>query len=104
MLARQRTVSSQSEPIMKQEFHLILQIEDFTEDAADALFQVGFDDSHLVRRDGRVCIIIDDRDTTDLDTTVRTAVQQAQQAGMVVCRVEIPEVERINSELAAASA
>lgn len=89
---------------MKQEFHLILQIEDFTKAAADALFQAGFDDSHLTRRDGRACIIIDDRDTTDLDATVRTAVQQAQQAGIVVSRVEIPEVERINSELAGSPA
>ena len=33
---------------------------------ADSLFQVGFDDAHLTKREGRPCIIVDDRDTSDL--------------------------------------
>ena len=89
---------------MKQEFHLILGIDEFTDSIADALFQAGFDDAHLTKREGRPCIVVDDRDTSDLATTVRAAVSDAQNAGVTVLRVEIPAVEQINSELASSSA
>ncbi len=88
---------------MKQEFHLILEIDEFTDSIADALFQAGFDDAHLTKREGHPCIIVDDRDTSDLATTVRAAVSDAQNAGVTVLRVEIPDVEQINSELASSS-
>lgn len=88
---------------MKQEFHLILGIDDFTVSIADALFQAGFDDAHLTKREGLPCIIVDDRDTNDLAATVRAAVSAAQNAGVPVLRVEIPDVEQINSELASTS-
>ena len=88
---------------MKQEFHLILGIDEFTNSIADALFQAGFDDAHLTKREGRPCIIVDDRDTSDLAATVRTAVSNAQNAGVTVLRVEVPAVEQINSELASSS-
>jgi hypothetical protein len=63
---------------MKHEFRLILGIDDFTDPSADALFEAGFDDAHLTRRDGRACIVIDDRETTDLAAAVRGAVVDAQ--------------------------
>jgi hypothetical protein len=34
---------------MKQEFHLILGIDEFTDSIADALFQAGFDDAQLAK-------------------------------------------------------
>ncbi len=89
---------------MKQEFHLILEIDDFTDGIADALFQAGFDDSHLVKRAGRPCIIVDDRDTSDLVATVRAAISDAQKAGVRVLRVAIPDMEKINDELASSLA
>ena len=85
---------------MKQEFHLILGIDEYTDSIADALFQAGFDDAHLTKREGRPCIIVDDRDTSDLVATLRAAVSDAQNAGVTVLRVEIPDVEQINSDLA----
>ena len=88
---------------MNQEFQLILEIDDFTDAIADALFNAGFDDAHLTKSGGRPCIVIDDRDTKDLAATVRAAVSDAQRAGVKVIRVQIPDVERINAELASAS-
>ena len=88
---------------MKQEFHLILGVDDFTDSIADALFEAGFDDAHLARREGHPCIVVDDRETSDLAATVRDAVAAAQRAGVRVVRVEIPDVEQINAELASAS-
>ncbi len=85
---------------MKQEFRLILSIDEFTNEIADALFEAGFDDAHLTKSGGRACIIVDDRDTTDLEATVRQAISDAQRAGAHVSRVEIPAVESINAELA----
>ncbi len=89
---------------MKQEFHLILGIDEFTDSIADALFQAGFDDAHLTKRGGRPCIIVDGRGTSELAATVRAAVSDAQNAGVTVLRVEIPDVEQINDELASSSA
>ena len=88
---------------MKQEFHLILDIKELTDAVADALFEAGFDDSHLTRCGGHPCIVIDDRDTTDLAATVRAAVADAGRAGVRVLHVQIPDVEQINAELASAS-
>ena len=88
---------------MKQEFHLILGIDELTDAVADALFEAGFDDSHLTQSGGHPCIVIDDRDTTDLTATVRAAVAVAGRAGVKVLRVQIPGVEQINAELASAS-
>jgi len=87
---------------MKQEFRLILAIDDFTDRVTDALYESGFDDAHLSKSGGRPCVIIDDRDTTDLETTVRGATADAQRAGVGVLRVEVPALEHINAELAAA--
>jgi hypothetical protein len=88
---------------MKQEFRLILAIDEFTDAIADSLFEAGFDDAHLAKSGGYPCIVIDDRDTTDLETTVRRAISDAQRAGVRVVRVEIPAVEHINAELAGTS-
>ncbi|MBP88406.1 MAG: hypothetical protein CMJ64_17115 [Planctomycetaceae bacterium] len=85
---------------MKQEFHLILGIDEITETVANALFEAGFDDAHLTKSDGRPCIVVDDRDTTDLAATVRSAVADAQRAGVSVACVKLPDVEEINEELA----
>ena len=76
---------------MKQEFHLILGIDEFTDSIADSLFQAGFDDAHLTKSGGQPCIIVDDRDTADLAATVRAAVADAQRAGVPVLRVQIPD-------------
>jgi hypothetical protein len=88
---------------MKQEFRLILALDDFTDAVADALYESGFDDAHLTKSGGRPCVIIDDRDTTDLETTVRRAIADAQRAGVRVLRVEVPALDHINAELAASS-
>ena len=88
---------------MKQEFHLILGIDELTDAVADARFEAGFDDSHLTQSGGHARIVIDDRDTTDLTATVRAAVADAVRAGGKVLRVQIPGVEQINAELASAS-
>ena len=87
---------------MKQEFRLILAIDEITDDLADALYEAGFDDAHLAKSGGRPCVIIDDRDTADLESVVRQAISDAQRAGVRVLRVEVPSVEQINTELAAA--
>jgi hypothetical protein len=88
---------------MKQEFRLILALDDFTDAVADALYESGFDDAHLTKSGGRPCVIIDDRDTTNLETTVRHAIADAQRAGVRVLRVEVPALDHINAELAASS-
>ena len=85
---------------MKQEFQLVLGIDAFTDEVTDALFEAGFDDSHLTKCNGRPCIIVDDRPTTDLAATVREAVADARRAGVPVVQVVIPDLERINAELA----
>ncbi|MFO7905432.1 MAG: hypothetical protein R6U98_22405 [Pirellulaceae bacterium] len=88
---------------MKQQFRLILALDDFTDGVADALYESGFDDAHLTKSSGRPCVIIDDRDTTDLETTVRRAIADARRAGVRVLRVEVPALDHINAELAATS-
>ncbi|NUQ62770.1 MAG: hypothetical protein HUU20_09785 [Pirellulales bacterium] len=102
MVAGANSATMRAEP-MKQEFRLIVAIDDFTDTVADALYEAGFDDAHLAKSGGRPRIILDDRDTTDLETTVRRAIADAQRAGVRVLRVELPAVEHINAELAADS-
>jgi hypothetical protein len=85
---------------MKQEFRLYLPIAEVTDSIADQLFEAGFDDSHITICGGRPCIVVDDRDTTDLAATVRSAVGAAQRAGVKVDKVELSDVEAINAELA----
>ncbi|HUG71068.1 MAG TPA: hypothetical protein VMM76_25185 [Pirellulaceae bacterium] len=87
---------------MKQEFHLILEIDEFTDQIADALFEAGFGDAHLTKYGGQPCIVVDDRETADLGSTVRAAVTSAQSVGVKVICVRIPDVEQINRELASA--
>jgi molybdopterin/thiamine biosynthesis adenylyltransferase len=82
---------------------LIVAIDDFTDAVADARYEAGFDDAHLAKSGGRSCIILDDRDTTDLENAVRRAIADAHRAGVRVLRVEVPAVEDINAELAADS-
>jgi hypothetical protein len=65
--------------------------------------QSWFDDAHLTKSAGHPCLIIDERDTTDLETTVRRAIADAQRAGVHVLRVEVPALDHINAELAARS-
>ena len=86
---------------MRQEFHIILEIRDLSEQQADALYEVGFDDSHISKNNGFVCIIVDDRDSDDLEGTIRAAVVDAKSAGLPVRRVVVPAVEHVNAELAA---
>lgn len=43
---------------MKQEFQLILGIDEFTDSVTNSLYEAGFDDSHLIKRSGRPCIIV----------------------------------------------
>ena len=86
---------------MRQEFHIILEIRDLSEQQADALYDAGFDDSHISKHNGYVCIIVDDRDSDDFEATIRAAVADAQSAGLPVRRVVVPAVEHVNAELAA---
>ena len=79
---------------MKQELHLILGIDEFTDSIADDLFQAGFDDAHLTKREGRPSIIVDDRDTSDLAATVRAAVSDAQNAASPFCVLRFPMSSR----------
>jgi len=86
---------------MKQEFRLVFGVDEIADELADSLFEAGFDDSHVIRSGGRICIVVDDRDTTDLENAIRVAVEAAQSIGVTVSHVEIPAVEHINAELAA---
>ncbi len=86
---------------MKQEFRLILAVEELSDSLVDALYEAGFDDAHLVKSGGRPCIVVDDRDTSDLEGAVRLAIADALRAGVHVAHVEIAAVESINAELAA---
>jgi hypothetical protein len=88
---------------MKEEFRIILAIDEVSTEQADALFEGGFDDAHVCKKNGHVCIVVDDRTTDDLEATIRGAVNDALQAGVPVLRVELAAVEHINSELAAGS-
>ena len=89
---------------MKQEFRLVLAIDELTDAIADALYEAGFDDAHLAKSGGHPCIIVDDRDTADLEAVVRGAIADAQRAGVPVLRVEVPALDHINAELDVGSA
>jgi hypothetical protein len=88
---------------VKQEFHLVLAINDFTDSVAAALVAAGLDEKHLTKCGGQPCIVIDDREITDLSAIIRAAVADVQRAGVKVLHVRIPDVEQINAELASAS-
>jgi len=62
---------------MKQELHLILGVEELTDPTTDALFEAGFDDSHLTKYGGRPRIVIDDHDITNLAAGDHVAVADA---------------------------
>lgn len=85
---------------MKPELRLILDVQDLSSEKADALFDAGFGDSHIAKRNGYVCIIIDDHSSDESEATIRAAVTDAQSAGLPILRVEVPAVEQINAELA----
>ncbi len=77
---------------MKYEFSLILVSADVMYEAADKLYEAGCDDASILTRDG-VTRLQFDRDAANLDDALASAIQNVEQAGFVVSRVEIERDE-----------
>lgn len=77
---------------MKYEFSLILASADVTDEAADKLYEAGCDDASILTRDG-ITRLQFDRDAANLDDALASAIQNVEQAGFVVSRVEIERDE-----------
>lgn len=73
---------------MTSEFFLILNDTELTEALENAVYEAGFDDSELTMRGGHAAIWICHR-PGELTSLIRTALAQAQQAGLQILHVEI---------------
>jgi hypothetical protein len=88
----------ESEPIMMHEFCLVLTAADVTDEQVNALYKAGLDDGTVSTSQGTTRIDIT-RDADSLDSAIRSAIGQANAAGMSVARVEI-EADQIPSQAA----
>jgi hypothetical protein len=70
------------------EFSLILAHAGVTDEDADRLFEAGCDDASILTRDG-VTRLPFDRSAPSLDEALDSAIQNVEQAGLAVARVEI---------------
>jgi hypothetical protein len=77
---------------MKYEFTLILAQPDVTDEDADKLYDAGCDDASILTRDG-VTRLQFDRQASNLDEALATAIQSVERAGLAVARVEIERHE-----------
>ena len=77
---------------MKYEFSLILTEPEVTDEDADKLYEAGCDDGSILTRDG-VTRIQFDRDASNLDEALASAIQNVERAGLAVARVEIERHE-----------
>ena len=73
---------------MNPEFYLTWAADDLTQELEDAVFEAGFDDSSLTMRNGKAAIWVCHRQG-ELTALVRTALQEARDAGLHVDHVEI---------------
>ncbi len=77
---------------MKYEFSLILTDREVTDKDADTLYDAGCDDASILTRDG-VTRLQFDRQASNLDEALATAIQSVERAGLAVARVEIERHE-----------
>jgi hypothetical protein len=77
---------------MKYEFSLILSEAEVTDEGADKLYEAGCDDASILTRDG-ITRLQFDRDATNLDEALASAIQSVERAGLTVSRVEIERDE-----------
>jgi hypothetical protein len=77
---------------MKYEFSLILTQAEFTDEDADRLYEAGCDDASILTRD---CVtrLQFDRQASNLDEALASAIQCVERAGLAVARVEIERHE-----------
>ena len=77
---------------MKYEFSLILTAPEVTDEVADKLYETGCDDASILTRDG-VTRLQFDRQASNLDEALASAIQSVERAGLAVARVEIERDE-----------
>jgi hypothetical protein len=77
---------------MKYEFSLILSATEVTDEDADKLYEAGCDDGSILTRDG-VMRVQFDREASNLDEALASAIQNVERAGLAVARVEIERHE-----------
>jgi hypothetical protein len=77
---------------MKYEFSLILLECEVTDQDSDTLYEAGCDDASILTRDG-VTRLQFDRQASNLDEALATAIQSVERAGLAVARVEIERDE-----------
>jgi len=77
---------------MKYEFSLILTECDVTDEDADKLYEAGCDDVSILTRNG-VTRLQFDRQATNLDEALASAIQSVERSGLAVARVEIERDE-----------
>jgi hypothetical protein len=77
---------------MKYEFSLVLTAQDVTDEQADGLYEAGCDDASILTRAG-VTRVQFDREASNLDEALSTAIQSVERAGLAVARVEIERHE-----------
>jgi hypothetical protein len=77
---------------MKYEFSLILTGPDLTDEDADKLYEAEFDDASILTRDS-VTKLQFDRQASNLDEALTSAIQSVKRAGLAVARVEIERDE-----------
>jgi hypothetical protein len=77
---------------MKYEFSLVLTDREVTDEDAHKLFEAGCDDVSILTRDG-VTRLQFDRQASNLDEALASAIQGAERAGFAVARVEIERDE-----------
>jgi hypothetical protein len=77
---------------MKYEFSLVLTELEVTDEAADKLYEAGCDDASILTRDG-VTRLQFDRQASNLDEALASAIQSVERAGLAVARVEIERDE-----------
>jgi hypothetical protein len=77
---------------MKYEFSLILIVPEITDADTDKLYEAGCDDASILTSQG-VTRLQFDREATNLDEALASAIQNVERAGLEVARVEIERHE-----------
>jgi hypothetical protein len=77
---------------MKYEFSLILTATEVTDEDADKLYEAGCDDGSILTCGG-VTKVQFDREASNLDEALASAIQNVERAGLAVARVEIERHE-----------
>jgi hypothetical protein len=73
---------------MAPEFYLVLDVDDLSDELANAVFEAGFDDSELTMRGGNAAIWVCHRQG-ELTALVREALAEARDGGLRVDHIEI---------------